>query len=91
MGSRLIGGLEEDVARRYVNLYERLTHISGEICALGKAIEILSLQDNAKEVGLNYLGSIIEEKGHEIDNLMECFVSYSTIYLELKGVKSEDY
>lgn len=88
MGSRLIEGLEEDVARQYVNLYERIYSITGEICALGKAIEVLSLQDNFGECELGYLGSIVVEKGREIDTIMDGFVSYPSVYLELKeGVK----
>lgn len=89
MESRLFEGLRKDVAQQYVNLYERITLITGEVCALAKAIEVLSIQDNFGDVGLGYFGSIINEKCREIDNLLDGFVSYPTIYLELKERKAE--
>ena len=84
MEDKLIEGLSEEVARRFIVLYERITLITGEICALANAIEVLSLQDNFGDVELGYFGNIIGEKCREIGTLLDGFVSYPTVYLELK-------
>ena len=87
MENRLIEGMEEDVAKKYVELYEHITRITCEIDALGKAIETISLYGNSDTFYLGYLGSIIEEKSDEICTLIDSFVLYPTIYFELKERK----
>lgn len=84
MENRFIEGLRKDIAERYINLYERLNILTGTIGALGKAIEVLSLQDNSGEVELGFFGNLIEEKCREIDTLLDGFISYPSVYLALK-------
>lgn len=84
MNSRLIEGMQEDVARQFVTLYDRITHITGEICSLGKAIEVVSMHSDSDIEFVSNLGSLINEKSEEICLLIDDFVSYPTIYLALK-------
>lgn len=90
MQRTIIGGLEADVAQKYVILYERITHITGEICSLGKAIEVVSMHSDSDIEFLSNLGSLINEKSEEICLLIDDFVSYPTIYLALRDENKEN-
>ena len=91
MNSRLIEGMQEDVARELVKIHERTTQLAREVGALGKAIEILSSNFDSKEFDVGYFGGIIHEKSDEIFTLIDDFVSYPTIYLALNEGKKRVY